>query len=50
MSTLNSFVVSAVTIVGAKHLSFTNGHNPTMNLLEEKQGGLIPPGLQSWLL
>ena len=28
-------------------LVFINRHNPTMNLVEEKQRGLIPPGLQS---
>ena len=31
-------------------LVFINRHNPTMNLVEEKQRGLIPPGLQSWPL
>ena len=29
-------------------LVFINRHNPTMNLVEETQRGLIPPGLQSW--
>ena len=27
-----------------------NRHSPKMNLVEEKQRGLIPPGLQSWPL
>ena len=31
-------------------LVFINRHSPTMNLVEEKQRGLIPPGLQSWPL
>ena len=31
-------------------LVFINRHSPTMNLVEEKQTGLIPPGLQSWPL
>ena len=31
-------------------LVFINRHNPTMNLVEEKQKGLIPQGLQSWPL
>ena len=31
-------------------LVFINRHSPTMNLLEGKQRGLIPPGLQSWPL
>ena len=31
-------------------LVFINRHHPTMNLVEEKQRGLIPPGLQSWPL
>ena len=31
-------------------LVFINRHNPTMNLVEEKQRGLIPSGLQSWPL
>ena len=31
-------------------LVFINRHSPTMNLMEEKQRGLIPPGLQSWPL
>ena len=29
---------------------FINRHNLTMNLVEEKQRGLIPQGLQSWPL
>ena len=31
-------------------LVFINRHSPTMNLVEEKQRGLIPPGFQSWPL
>ena len=31
-------------------LVFINRHNPTMNLVKEKQRGLIPPGHQSWPL
>ena len=31
-------------------LVFINRHSPTMNLVEEKQGGLIPRGLKSWPL
>ena len=31
-------------------LVFINRHSPTMNLVEEKQRGLIPPGLQRWPL
>ena len=31
-------------------LAFINRHIPTINLVEEKQSGLIPPGLQSWPL
>ena len=31
-------------------LVFINRHCPTMNLVEEKQRELIPPGLQSWPL
>ena len=31
-------------------LVFINRHSPTMNLVEEKQRGLILPGLQSWPL
>ena len=31
-------------------LVFNNRHSPTMNLVEEKQRGLIPLGLQSWPL
>ena len=31
-------------------LVFIYRHSPTMNLVEEKQRGLIPPGLQSWPL
>ena len=31
-------------------LVFINRHNPTMNFVEEKQRGLVPLGLQSWLL
>ena len=31
-------------------LVFINRHSPTMNLVEEKQRGLIPLGLQSWPL
>ena len=39
-----------VVIPDHTHLLFINRHSPTMNLVEEKQRGLIPPGLQSWPL
>ena len=40
----------ACTLRRGQVLVFINRHSPTMNLVEEKQRGLIPLGLQSWPL
>ena len=51
MSALNSSVgLSCDHRWNQSVLVFINRHNPTMNLVEEKQRRLILPGLQSWPL
>ena len=50
----SSFITSgsgrSCSLTWGQALVFINRHSPTMNLVEEMQRGLIPPGLQSWPL
>ena len=43
-------LVDIVLLNGVKYMSFFDRHSPTMNLLKEKQRGLILQGLQRWSL